>query len=557
MSTSRLARVLTLAAAALLTVPLGAQAEVPPPETASFTYTPNLEPIGSSPHAPRASGVFNSDLAFWGDTAYQGNYDGFRIIDISDPANPAEVLNYDECRGNQGDVIIWDDILVRSWNSGALPSGTPPALPTCDGQQVPLGWEGIHIFDVSNPADPDLIASEEIFSCGSHTATGVPDLANNRLLVYNNPSAGNQCAGFDIIEIPLADPANPDNLGVANTGRACHDVAVILGDAMLAACAGGNGLTMMSIGGTGGGTLTAPTQLWTKNLSSEMVSIGHAASFSWDGEIVLFGHEPGGGGQAACEESDDPRLRTMFMFNTADGAEVGRWTLPRPQGSNENCTIHNFNVVPSASKRILVQGNYQAGISVIDFTNPAQAQEIAYADPAPLAEELQLGGDWSSYWYNGTIYESDITRGLIDWKLNDPAVAGAQTLEHLNPQTQEFTIPFTGQITTERCGGKAVTLFGSAGDDLLSGTPKADVIVGGAGNDRIIALKGDDVVCAGAGNDKVSGSGGNDILKGQAGKDNLRGGGGRDRLIGGKGRDRCHGGPGDDVAKSCKKKLQI
>jgi hypothetical protein len=205
----------------------------------------------------------------------------------------------------------------------------------------------------------------------------------------------------------------------------------------------------------------------------------------------------------------------------------------------------------------VVQGNYQAGISVIDFTNPAQAQEIAYADPAPLAEELQLGGDWSSYWYDGFIYESDITRGLINWKLNDPAVAGARDLGHLNPQTQEFTIPFTGQIITKRCGGKAVTLFGSAGDDLLIGTPKADVIVGGPGNDRIIALKGDDIVCAGPGNDKVSGSGGNDILKGQAGNDNLRGGAGRDRLIGGKGRDRCHGGPGKDVAKSCEKKLQI
>ena len=549
---SRLARVLTLAAAVLLTVPLGAQAEVPPPETASFTYTPNLEPIGSSPHAPRASGVFNSDLAFWGDTAYQGNYDGFRIIDISDPANPVEVLTYDECRGNQGDVIVWEDILVRSWNS----ANTSPTA-TCDGEIVLPGFEGIHIFDISDPTDPDLVGEVNIPGCGSHTATGVPDLANNRLLVYNNPSFAGPCAGFDIIEIPLDDPANPDHLGVANTGRSCHDVAVILGDAMLAACAGGNGLTMMSIGGTGGGTLTAPTQLWTKDLSGEMVTIGHAASFSWDGEIVLFGHEPGGGGQAQCEASDDPRLRTIFLFNATDGAEAGRWTLPRPQGSNENCTIHNFNVVPSASKRILVQGNYQAGISVVDFTNPAQAREIAFADPAPLAEELQLGGDWSSYWYDGEIYESDITRGLINWKLNDPAVAGAQTLGHLNPQTQELTIPFTGQIPVRRCAGKVVTILGSAASDFLVGTSKADVIRGGAGDDHIIALKGDDVVCAGAGNDKVSGSGGNDILKGQAGKDNLRGGAGRDRLIGGKGRDRCHGGPGDDVAKSCKKKLQI
>jgi len=547
---SRFARVLTLAAAVLLTVPLGAQAEVPPPETASFTYTPNMEPIGSSPHAPRASGVWNSDLAFWGNTAYQGNYDGFRIIDITDPANPAEILNYDECRGNQGDVIIWEDILVRSWNSA-----NTSLTATCDGELVAPAFEGIHIFDVSDPTDPDLIGEVEILGCGSHTATGVPDLANNRLLVYNNPSMGTPCAGFDIIEIPLDDPANPDHLGVAATGRSCHDTAVILGDAMLAACAGGNGLTMMSIGGPRGGTLTAPVLLWTKSLQG--VSIGHAASFSWDGEIVLFGHEPGGGGAAECEANDEQVKKTLFLFDAADGAEVGRWVLPRPQTSSENCTIHNFNVVPSESKRILVQGNYQAGIAVVDFTNPAQATEIAHADPAPLAEELQFGGDWSSYWYDGEIYESDTTRGLINWLLHDPAVAGARTLGHLNPQTQEFTIPFTGQIPVTRCGGKAATILGSAADDFLKGTPKADVISAGDGNDRIVALKGNDIVCAGNGNDKVSGSGGDDVLKGQGGKDNLRGGGGKDRLIGGKGKDRCHGGPGDDVAKSCKKKLQI
>jgi hypothetical protein len=52
----------------------------------------------------------------------------------------------------------------------------------------------------------------------------------------------------------------------------------------------------------------------------------------------------------------------------------------------------------------------------------------------------QLGGDWSTYWYNGFIYELDITRGLLVWNLSDRAVAGARTLDHLNPQTQEFVI---------------------------------------------------------------------------------------------------------------------
>ncbi len=90
---------------------------------------------------------------------------------------------------------------------------------------------------------------------------------------------------------------------------------------------------------------------------------------------------------------------------------------------------------------MLVSGNYQSGISVVDLTDPADAREIAYADPAPLSETaLVTGGDWSTYWYNGFIYESDITRGLLVWKLSSRAVAGALRLHHLNPQTTEFTL---------------------------------------------------------------------------------------------------------------------
>jgi hypothetical protein len=45
---------------------------------------------------------------------------------------------------------------------------------------------------------------------------------------------------------------------------------------------------------------------------------------------------------------------------------------------------------------------------VIDLTDPADAEEIAFADPAPLIDPnppvgIELGGDWSTYWYDGEI----------------------------------------------------------------------------------------------------------------------------------------------------------
>ena len=91
---------------------------------------------------------------------------------------------------------------------------------------------------------------------------------------------------------------------------------------------------------------------------------------------------------------------------------------------------------------MLVSGNYQSGISVIDFTDEDDPEEIAYADPAPLVDPnppvgIEGGGDWSSYWYDGYIYEGDMTRGLLIWRLRDDAVRGARDLGRLNPQTQE------------------------------------------------------------------------------------------------------------------------
>jgi hypothetical protein len=73
---------------------------------------------------------------------------------------------------------------------------------------------------------------------------------------------------------------------------------------------------------------------------------------------------------------------------------------------------------------------------------------VAWSDPPPL-EPPDLGGAWSSYWYNGTIYESEITKGLHTFQVDDSAVAGALTLPFLNPQTQMNRIPQTTTAASE------------------------------------------------------------------------------------------------------------
>jgi hypothetical protein len=393
--------------------------------------TVNLHPMG---HIEEPASLFygpptiHTDIAFWGKHAFQGNWLGINIRDISAPGNPKNV-SFTECTGNQGDVVVWDNILVRSWNSPA------PAGATCDGEAVAEGFEGLHIFDISDLNDPTLIGEVEL-ECGSHTATGVPDPDNGRLLIYNSGSS-NLCEGMEIVEIPLDNPAAAAEINFVALDRDCHDIAVILGDAMRAACAGDDGYAMLDLSTS----LDNPSTIYERGMDEFGVTIGHTGSFSWDGEVFVFGHEPGGGVAPRCQESDPDDNKSAFFLDTETGDYLGQWVLPRPQSATENCTIHNLNTVPNRNGRnILISGNYQSGTSVVDFTDPANPVELAYSDP-PAIDPIDLGGAWSSYWYNNFIYETNITEGLNIFRFSDNVTGGAMRLDHLNPQTQMFTIP--------------------------------------------------------------------------------------------------------------------
>jgi hypothetical protein len=439
------------AAVGLLAFPLAAGAD-----HGTRPHTQNIHAKGHSPDfgsflVPDGQRDANSDLAFWGNLAFHGDYDGFRIVDISDPDNP-QLVSRTRCNGDQGDIVVWGNILVRAWTA-------PKAVPRdCDGTSVPAGFEGMHIFDISNLANPQLVGEVELSArpqadspgCGTHTLTLVPD--GDRAVIYNATSGGNTllppalqaCDWIDIIEVPL------DNPGAASFvrreplqgGHAAHDNGVILGGVNLLGTASGHMSNIFSIGAPRGGTLEDPLFLYTVEEPGVDGVVGnwHSAAFSWDGEVLILGWEPGGGAAPECEATDPPVKKSAFFYDADTGAKLGQWTLPRPQSAAENCTIHNYNAVPLRSgKRVLVLGNYQAGTWVVDFTDPANARTVAWSDPPPLVP-TQLGGAWSSYWYNNFIYESEITKGLNIFRLSDKTTAGAMRLGHLNPQTQEFTI---------------------------------------------------------------------------------------------------------------------
>ncbi len=109
---------------------------------------------------------------------------------------------------------------------------------------------------------------------------------------------------------------------------------------------------------------------------------------------------------------------------------------------------HNGSIVPVPGRDIMVQAWYQGGLSVIDFTDTANPTEIAFLDRGPINTPnptgLNLGGYWSTYWYNGNVLGSEIARGFDSLAFtpsdqlsaNEIAAAGEIQLAEFNAQLQ-------------------------------------------------------------------------------------------------------------------------
>jgi len=168
----------------------------------------------------------------------------------------------------------------------------------------------------------------------------------------------------------------------------------------------------------------------------------HSATISQDGKPVLFTDEKGGGAGAECNPTVGPQRGADGIYDISNRAAPrfeSYFKIPRTQTNEENCVAHNGNAIPVRGRVILVQSWYQGGISVIDWTDGSKPKEIAWFDRGPIDTSRRvLGGFWSSYYYDGFIYGSEIQRGWDVFKLTGPTGAGASRnkTSTLNAQTQ-------------------------------------------------------------------------------------------------------------------------
>ncbi len=426
------------------------------PSTSS--QTSNFEMVGSIERTKPLSTYRNSDLAFWGRLAYAGHYDGFQIIDVANPRRPQQLADH-ACPGSQHDVSVWQNLLFVSVEA-------PRSSPACDSVAQPPGtpgFEGIRIFDVSNPRSPQLVTGVPT-DCGSHTHTLVPDPRHRRVLLYVAsytasefaPSAyGNECRRreadgspahnkISVVEVPLRNPAAASVVSEPRIPQkefrvgyfGCHDITVDMDRELAAAACMGEGqiwdISDLENPETIGRVFNPSIEFW------------HSATFSYDGRRVVFGDEAGGGTGPACTSGDPATKGALWFYDTRDidslEEEVvtprSSWKVPRiqeklteMQAQHPNCTMHNFNTLPTKKGDYLVSSAYAAGTTMVDFSDASRPREVGHLDP-------HGANTWSAYWYNGHVYTNDGGRGVDIIRVRDRAVKGARNLRFSNPQTQ-------------------------------------------------------------------------------------------------------------------------
>ena len=508
----------------------------------------NMRVVSRTAPSGKFLGSTNSDLAFKGNYVIQGNYNGYQIWDISNPAAPSlRLSNY--CPASQSDVSVYKNLLFVSaeGNTGRIDCGDQGVKETVSDARI----KGVRIFDITDIEHPRNVANVQ--TCrGSHTHTVVVDPKDkDNVYVYVSGSSsvrpdaelhgcsdatpdkdpGSAHFRIEAIKVPLAHPEQaaivtsprifdnlaavkshgnaPDDLKAMADAKARGGYAVNLGgDEMMlpdqftkqlldsiVKTRGGTGAATAAdsaelragvqayvnkrFGGGAARTPTGPDQCHDITVfpavgyaggacggygllldirdpahpvridaaADTNFSYWHSATFNNDGTKVLFSDEWGGGGAPKCRATDPKEWGADAIFTIENGKMhfKGYYKMPAAQTAMENCVAHNGSLIPIPGRDVMVQAWYQGGISVFDWTDPANAKEIAFHDRGPIdSTHFTMGGSWSVYWYNGVIVSSEIARGLDIFELtpsqylsqNEIDAAKTVHFDYLNTQGQ-------------------------------------------------------------------------------------------------------------------------
>ena len=198
----------------------------------------NMRLVSTTKPSEKFVGQTNSDLAFDGQYAIQGSYNGFQVWDITDATKPTLAVAF-VCPASQSDVSVYQNLLFVSGEGtgGRLDCGAQGVRDSVSAARL----RGIRIFDITDIVHPKYIANVQ--TCrGSHTHTVVADPKDaDNVYVYVSGSAqvrsptelpgcsnlapdqDQNSARFriEVIKVPLA---HPEQAAIVSSPRIFNDL---------------------------------------------------------------------------------------------------------------------------------------------------------------------------------------------------------------------------------------------------------------------------------------------------------------------------------------------
>ncbi|HEV2669918.1 MAG TPA: hypothetical protein VGU74_02405, partial [Gemmatimonadales bacterium] len=373
------------------------------------------------------------------DTVSHDRLRGIRIFDGTDLANPRHIVDVQTCRGSHTHTVVTspsDTDNVYIYVSGTAPVRSPNELAGCSVGAVDTtpntALFRIEVIQVplAHPEQAKIVSSPRIFqdlvAPARHGETP-EDIAEQKREADSARAAGGFVVTFEGQDLILgrgfttwaldslvkvrgdtgvstaADTAvlraNLDSIftrrveanrrrqgvGPKSGPTQCHDITVYPAIGLAGGACAGYGLLL--------DIRDAANPQRVAAVADSNFSFWHSATFNNDGSKVLFTDEWGGGLQPRCRSTDKPEWGADAIF-TRDANNLsfkGYYKLPVPQTKFENCVAHNGTLIPVPGRDIMVQGWYQGGVSVFDWTDPAHPKEIAFFDRGPMDSTKLVG----------------------------------------------------------------------------------------------------------------------------------------------------------------------
>ena len=341
-------------------------------------------------------GSTNSDIAFTGNYAIQGNYRGWQIWDISKAAAPSLVTGF-VCPASQSDVSVFRNLLFISGegNSGRIDCGTQGVADTVSKERL----RGIRIFDISDIRNPRMITNVQ--TCrGSHTHTVVEDPRDREnVYIYVSGSAGirspNELPGcisdrsdpntaafrIEVIRVPLANPAAA---AIVSSPRIFDNLARVRGHGPAVEDTLGSGARMREARARGEFTVTV--------FGQEQVLNPGFSRFLLDSLVKVRG----GTGEPTAADSARLRAEMPTIIARIVGDSPSGATPPAGRMGPTQC--HDITVYPSIGLAGGACEGYGFLLDIRDVTNPVRIDQVADSNFA--------------YWHSAT-FNNDGTKILF------------------------------------------------------------------------------------------------------------------------------------------------